>query len=136
MSARSPEPENAAALKRTRQTRVVLRKLSPWSVFRFSVVFYFCLMIVLLAAGAVLFFLLNLLGILGSVTNLIRDLFADQGFSISGLWLFLRALGVGLVSVVLWSVVNVFGALLYNLIADLVGGLEVWLGDPPGGSRS
>ncbi|MFM7718147.1 MAG: DUF3566 domain-containing protein [Actinomycetota bacterium] len=135
MSRRAPDPESAATVKRARQTRVVLRKISPWSVFRFSIVFYFCLMIVLLAAGAVLFFLLDLLGILSSVTNLIRDLFADQGFAISGTWIFLRALGLGLVSVVLWSVVNVFGALLYNLIADVVGGLEVWLGDPPSGPR-
>ena len=41
----------------------------------------------------------------------------------------LRGFGLGLVSVVLWSVVNLLGAVLYNLIADIVGGIEVTLGD-------
>ena len=115
--------------RRTRQTRVVLRKISPWSVFRFSVLFYFCLMLVLLLAGTFLYFLLGLTGVLDSVTRLVQELFADKGFVISGLWLFLRGFGFGLVSVVLWSVVNLFGAVLYNLIADIVGGIEVTLGD-------
>ena len=119
----------SAASRRARQTRVTLRKISPWSVFRFSVLFYFCLMLVLLLAGTFLYFLLGLTGVLDSVTRLVQELFADQGFVISGLWLFLRGFGFGLVSVVLWSVVNLFGAVLYNLIADIVGGIEVTLGD-------
>lgn len=118
---------------RGRQTRLVLRKISPWTVFRFSILFYFALMVVMLVAGTILYFLLSLVGILDSITNLIRDLFADRAFSISGLWLFVRGVGLGLVSVVGWSVVNLFGALLYNVIADLVGGIEVSLGDPPQG---
>ena len=112
-----------------RSTRVVLRKISPWSVFRFSVLFYFCLMLVLLLAGTFLYFLLGLTGVLSSITRLVQELFADKGFVISGLWLFLRGFGLGLVSVVLWSVVNLLGAVLYNLIADIVGGIEVTLGD-------
>ena len=120
----------SAASRRTRQTRVVLRKISPWSVFRFSVLFYFCLMLVLLLAGTFLYFLLGLTGVLSSITRLVQELFADKGFVISGLWLFLRGFGLGLVSVVLWSVVNLLGAVLYNLIADIVGGIEVTLGDP------
>ena len=119
----------SAASRRSRQTRVTLRKISPWSVFRFSVLFYFCLMLVLLLAGTFLYFLLGLTGVLSSITRLVQELFADKGFVISGLWLFLRGFGLGLVSVVLWSVVNLLGAVLYNLIADIVGGIEVTLGD-------
>ncbi|MFM8944132.1 MAG: DUF3566 domain-containing protein [Actinomycetota bacterium] len=119
---------SGAASRRGRQTRVVLRKISPWSVFRFSVLFYFCLMVVLLLAGTILYFLLGLIGVLDSITRLVQELFADQSFVISGLSLFLRGFGLGLVSVVLWSVVNLLGAMLYNLIADIVGGIEVTLG--------
>jgi hypothetical protein len=31
---------------------------------------------------------------------------------------------------VIWSLVNVFVAFIYNLISDVVGGIEVTLGDP------
>jgi hypothetical protein len=125
--------DDRAPRARQRPARVVLRKIQPWTVFRFSILFYFAIMIVLLVAGTILFFLLSLVGILDSVTSLIRDLFADQAFSISGFWLFLRALGVGIVSVVGWSVVNLFVSLLYNVLADLVGGIEISLGDPSDG---
>ena len=38
-------------------------------------------------------------------------------------WLLL----VGLGNVIIWSLVNVFVAFLYNLISDVVGGIEVTL---------
>jgi hypothetical protein len=36
---------------------------------------------------------------------------------------------IGLLNVILWSGINVFLAFLYNLIADLVGGLRVTVVD-------
>ena len=50
-------------------------------------------------------------------------------FSISGLWLLLRFLIVGAVSVVLWAGVNYLVALLYNAIADVIGGIEIAVED-------
>ena len=38
-------------------------------------------------------------------------------------WLLLAGLG----NVIIWSLVNVFVAFLYNLISDVVGGIEVTL---------
>ena len=39
-----------------RRARLVLRRLDPWSVLKFSVVFYFCLMLVSLLVFAVIWF--------------------------------------------------------------------------------
>jgi hypothetical protein len=33
--------------------------------------------------------------------------------------------------VVVWSVINVFVAMLYNLISDIIGGVEVTLAERP-----
>jgi hypothetical protein len=60
---------------------------------------------------------------------LIRDLFADQSFEIHGGWLFTRGLSIGLVLVVLWTLINVFIVFLYNLLSDVVGGIEVTLSE-------
>ncbi len=112
-----------------RHARVVIRKVGPWSVFKMSVIFYFCVMLVLLGAGVILYGMLGAMGALDSTTRLIRDLFADQSFEINGRWLFSRGLAVGIVMVVVWSLINVFVAFLYNLISDLVGGVEVTLAE-------
>jgi hypothetical protein len=114
---------------RARQARVVIRKVGPWSVLKFSVLFYLCIMTVILGALVILYEILGAIGALDSVTRLIRDLFADQTFEIDGNWLFTRGLMVGLAMVVLWSLINVFVAFLYNLISDIVGGIEVTLSE-------
>lgn len=122
-------PRRGRAAGARRHARVVVRKVGPWSVFKMSLVFYLCVMLVLLGAGVILYGMLGAMGALDSTTRLVRDLFSDRTFEINGRWLFTRALGVGLVMVVVWSLINVFVAFLYNLIADLVGGIEVTLAE-------
>ncbi len=114
---------------RPRQTRVVIKKVGPWSVFRFSLLFYFCIMLVILFALAILYGLLGAIGALDSVTKLTRDLFADQSFEIHGGWIFSRLAAIGFAMVILWSFINLFLAFLYNLISDVVGGVEVTLAE-------
>lgn len=117
------------ARRRARQTRVVIRKVGPWSVFKFSLLFYLCIMLVILLALGILYAALSAIGAIDSVTKLIGDLFADKSFEIHGDWIFARLVVVGLAMVVVWSLINVFVAFLYNLISDVVGGIEVTLAE-------
>ena len=114
---------------RSRKARVVLRKVEPWSVFKISFFFYLCVMVVILGAMMILYAILGAIGALDSLTRLIRDLFADQSFEIHGGWLFSRGLAIGLALVVLWTLINVFIVFLYNLLSDVVGGIEVTLSE-------
>jgi Transmembrane domain of unknown function (DUF3566) len=115
--------------KRPRQTRVVIRKVGPWSVFKFSVLFYFCIMLVILLALGMLYSVLGAVGALDSVTKLGRELFSDKTFTIHGDWIFERLAMIGVAMVFVWSLINVFVAFLYNLISDVVGGVEVTLAE-------
>jgi hypothetical protein len=121
-----PEPSSPA---RSRQARVVLRKLGPWSELKISFLFYLCVMVVIIGAMMILYAILGAIGSLDSLTRLIRDLFADQTFEIHGGWLFSRGVAIGLGLVVLWTLINVFVAFLYNLLSDVVGGIEVTLSE-------
>ena len=112
---------------RSRQARAVLRKVGPWSVVKISFLFYLCVMVVIVGAMMILYAILGAIGALDSVTRLIRDLFADQSFEINGGWLFSRGVSIGLALVVLWTLINVFIVFLYNLLSDIVGGIEVTL---------
>jgi hypothetical protein len=125
------EPGRAKRFGRpkARQARVVIRKVGPWSVLKVSVLFYLCVRVVIMGALVILYGVLDAIGALESVTELIRDLFADQTFEIHGDWLFSRGLVIGFSMVVLWSLINVFVAFLYNLISDIVGGIEVTLSE-------
>jgi len=122
-------PSKPGTKGKRRHARVVIRKVGPWSVFKISLLFYTCLMLVILGAGVILYGVLGAIGALDSTQRLIRDLFADQTFVINGRWLFTRGLWIGLAMVVLWSLINVFVVFLYNLISDLVGGVEVTLAE-------
>ena len=114
---------------RSRQAKVVLRKVGPWSVLKVSFLFYLCVMVVILGAMMILYAILGAIGALDSLTRLIRDLFADQSFEINGGWLFSRGLLIGLALVALWTLINVFIVFLYNLLSDIVGGIEVTLSE-------
>ena len=114
---------------RSRQAKVVLRKVGPWSVLKISFLFYLCVMVVIIGAMMILYAIVGAIGALDSLTRLIRDLFADQSFEIHGGWLFTRGLSIGLVLVVLWTLINVFIVFLYNLLSDVVGGIEVTLSE-------
>jgi Transmembrane domain of unknown function (DUF3566) len=114
---------------RSRQARVVIRKVAPWSVLKVSFLFYACIMVVILGALIILYGVLGAIGAIQNVEDLIRELFSDETFQISGEWLFTRGVAVGLLMVVLWSLINVFVALLYNLLSDIIGGIEVTLSE-------
>ena len=132
--AEAPVPAERARSRRSsparsRQAKVVLRKVGPWSVLKISFLFYLCVMVVILGAMMILYAILGAIGALDSLTRLIRDLFADQSFEIHGGWLFSRGLSIGLALVVLWTLINVFIVFLYNLLSDVVGGIEVTLSE-------
>ena len=108
---------------------MVVRKVRPWSVLKVSFFFYLCVWAVIVGALVILYGVLAAIGALDSVEKLIRELFADKTFQINGDWLFSRGIVIALVMAVLWTFINVFVALLYNLISDVVGGVEVTLSE-------
>jgi hypothetical protein len=119
-----PEPQGRVAP--ARRTRVVVKRVGPWSVFRFSLLFYFCVLLIVWFSLIILYNFLGLIGVLDSITNFFQDIW-DKSFELHGFWIFSRLFAVGLVMVVFGSVVNLCLAFLYNLISDFVGGIELTL---------
>ena len=124
-----PRADPRGARPGRRRARLGLTRVDPWSVFVLSLVVSLFLGVVLLVAVAVLYALLDGLGVLSSVDSLAQelDLIAD-GQPLFGLG---RVLGltavIAAVDIVLLTVLATLAAFLYNLCAALTGGIEVTL---------
>jgi hypothetical protein len=121
------QPQPGVRRPTTRRVRVVVRRVNPWSVLKFSLIFYFCLMLVVLLGLGILYAVLNSLGIIDTTEQLLSDVGFPQDFQINAGYIFRTLFLIGLISTALWAALTVFVAFLYNLISDLVGGIEVTL---------
>ena len=122
-----------------RRTRVVVRKIGPLSVFKFSLLFYLCVMLIVLFALTIVYAALSAAGAVDSFERVLGEVFGTgrtstggaEPLEINGGVLFGWSLAGGLVLVGVWSLINVFVALMYNLITDIIGGVEVTLTGKP-----
>lgn len=85
-------------------------------------------MAILIFAGGILYFAAAGAGIIDGMERFVQGIgwpeFQIRPFQVIRLFLLL-----GLSQVVIWSAVNVFVAFLYNLVSDLVGGVEVTMSE-------
>jgi len=136
------EPQNARSSgdgkASKRRAHLVLSRVEPWSVTKFSFVISLVAFVVLFVAIAVLYFLLAALGVFDSLTETLRDLTTSgdggqAGFDPASWFSASRILGytalIGALNVILITALSTIGAVLYNLSADLVGGVEVTLSE-------
>ena len=108
-----------------RRYRQTVRSIDVWSVLKISLCFYMCALIVVLMAGAVLWWIASAVGAIHNVEKFIGDLVSDQHFHFLS-WEVLRgATLIGLVVVCVLVVLTVLAAAFYNLFSELIGGLEI-----------
>ena len=110
-----------------RRTRVIVKRVGPWSVLRFSLLFYFCVMLAFWIGLLVVYNFLGAIGVLDSIERGMRSINVAKHWTFHEGWIFSRLFMIGLVMVVFGAIVNLFAAFVYNLIADFVGGIELTL---------
>jgi hypothetical protein len=123
---------------RVRKARLRVARVDPWSVMKVSFVLSIALGIVTLVGTAVVWEVLNGLGVFSSLNKTIGDLTSSgnsttSSFNLASVLSFTRVEGymfiVALVDVVLVTALATLGAYLYNLSSGFVGGLEVTLAE-------
>ncbi len=122
-----------------RRTRVEIRHVGPLSVLRFSLLFYFCTMLIGFIALFLIYQVLEASGTIDTLeTDILGCLFQEGERATTGqcipyeingsvvfTWLFLA----GCAGTAIVAVLNTFIAVVYNLISDIVGGVEVTLSE-------
>lgn len=120
----------ATAGKGRRSTGVVLRRVHPPSVLRVSALFYLGVSLALFIAGVLLWVGANVIGLVGNVEGFMDEIgFTD--FRLRPTPLLLASALISVILVVTGSLANYLMAVLYNLIADVVGGIKVVLTEDP-----
>ena len=117
----------AAASVAVRQSRVEMSKVDLWSALKVSLCFYLAGLALLMVTGLVVWLLLDASGGIRDFEKFMGDILSAKDFHFVAPQILLGSVLVGLVLVALMSILTVIAAALYNVFADLVGGIEVTL---------
>lgn len=138
-TARPPRTAAADAVPKgpvsTRKAQLVLSRIEPWSVMKFSFMVSLVGWVILFVAVTVLYFVLSKLGVFHAIQTTIGSVTSSKdspGIDAGGGWFSAsRVLGytmlVGAVNVILITALATVAAVIYNLVTHIAGGIEVTL---------
>jgi hypothetical protein len=120
----------SAASRGPRRARLFVKRVDPWSVMKFAFALSFVLFFVLVVATSVLYLALDAMHVFTSVNKAIADLVpGNKDVKVTAGVVIGASGAIGLVMVVLCTALSTLGAFIYNVCADLVGGIEVTLSE-------
>jgi len=117
-----------------RKVRLAVARIDPWSVMKLSFLLSVAIGIMLVVAAAVIWYTLDGLAVFTSVNNTIAEITGDtKFFDLLEYVAFKRVISlatmIAVVDVVILTALSTIGAFLYNIVAALVGGINVTLTD-------
>jgi hypothetical protein len=116
-----------------RQAALQLKRLDPWSVLKLALVLAVVLFFIWLVAVGVLYGVLDGMGVWDRLNGTYADLVSGEAQTGSTLISAGRVFGlaavIGAINSLLFAVAVTVGAFVYNVSADLVGGIEVTLSE-------
>ncbi|MDT9681918.1 DUF3566 domain-containing protein [Streptomyces sp. TRM76323] len=134
-TARRPRT-GAKTTPRTRKARLRVAKADPWSVMKVSFLLSIALGICTVVAAAVLWMVMDAMGVFSTVGATISDATGStesNGFDLQAFLSLPRVLVftsvIAVIDVVLATALATLGAFVYNLAAGFVGGVELTLAE-------
>ena len=111
-----------------RRVRRIIRKIDPWTVLKVSFVFQAVVALALVLGAVILWSVVVARGIPQEIDGLLQQLrLINEGETLfqSGEEYFRLVVFLAVVGTVVMTGITTLGAVMYNLIADVVGGVEV-----------
>lgn len=113
-----------------RRARLQIRHINPVTVLKFSCVLAIALFFVWLIIIGVLFGILDAAGVIKRINDTVTQLNGTGSKPpITAGIVFGGAAIIGVINIVLFIALTTIGAVIYNLCADLVGGIEITLSE-------
>jgi hypothetical protein len=130
---RRADPRAAKAAKQARgprRARLQLRHINPLTVLKFSCVLAVALFFVWMILIGVLYGILDGAGVLQKINDTITTINGPGSKApITAGIVFGGAAVIGAVNIILFIALSTIGSWIYNLCADLVGGIEITLSE-------
>jgi hypothetical protein len=125
---------SSAAGRGPRRARLHIKRIDPWSTMKFSFAVSLVLFFVAVVATSVLYLALDAMGVFDSVNQTLAETIVNSGgqgaaFRITAKGVVGGSALIGAVNVVLFTALATLGAFIYNVCADLVGGIELTLAE-------
>jgi len=114
----------ASSRPRLRRVTRVIRDIDVWSVFKVGIIFHLVLYVIVLIAVSLVWSVANSTGTIDNIENFFES-FGWETFSFDGSALFGNFAAFGLLAALLGTALWVVGAVMFNLITELVGGVRV-----------
>ena len=121
-------------VSQARRANLVIARLEPWSVMKFSFLMSLVAWVVLFVAVTLLYYALSGLGVFAALQRTLSSVTSSQnssGVDLAAWTSASRVLGytmlAGAVDIILITVLATIGAMIYNLVTHLGGGIEVTL---------
>ncbi|HNP56450.1 MAG TPA: DUF3566 domain-containing protein [Gordonia sp. (in: high G+C Gram-positive bacteria)] len=128
----APTQVGPGGASRALRASVQIRRIDPWSTLKISAVLAVIGFFIWMIAVAMLYLLLDGMGVWSQVNSSVSTLTTDGGGSSDAIgagtvfgWAFL----LGVIDAILLTALASVGAFIYNLCADFIGGVEVTLAD-------
>jgi hypothetical protein len=133
---RRPRPAARTAVPRTRKARLRVSRADPWSVMKVSFLLSIALGICTIVAVAVLWMVLDAIGVFSTVGSTISEATnsgTGNGFDLVSFLSLSRvvtfAAVIAVIDVVLTTALATLGSFIYNMSAGMVGGIELTLAE-------
>ncbi|WP_216386885.1 DUF3566 domain-containing protein [Arcanobacterium phocae] len=116
-----------------RRVKMTISRVDPWSALKLSFLVSVAIGIMLVIATAVLWFVLDSMHVWSQIDGLLKTLNSEALLQLGQFMEFGRVMSfsvvVGVIEIVLMTAFGALMALVYNVVAMLVGGLHVTVTD-------
>ncbi|QJC21063.1 DUF3566 domain-containing protein [Arcanobacterium buesumense] len=116
-----------------RRVKMTISRVDPWSALKLSFLVSVAIGVMIVIATAVLWFVLDSMHVWSQVDGLLKTLNSEALLQLGQFMEFGRVISfsvvVGVIEIVLMTAFGALMALIYNVVAMLVGGLHVTVTD-------
>ncbi len=127
--------KSAKSTKNARAYRQSIAKIDTWSVLKLSLCFHTGAMLTTIVMFSVTWITASSVGIVRNIESFMGTIFEIEDFSFMSFDVLIGVILVGLVFVAILTIISVMASALYNIFAEAVGGVEIYIVEETASSK-